>query len=228
MLRKPVTIGTSIAIVLGLTTINLPVSLDADVVFDVDIVIDRKTKTNGHIIKARGNVEVQDDVIGTLIMANSEKAQRLFMRKELFDKRLPKIERLVIGESPSNVELDSDIVVGELVVNDGAKLKTNGYTIIVGTGSMIIGGTLDATGSDMEIYSMEIYGNVQSARNIFVKNEGEIYQTTKERTIIIPAVYGPRYSETGAVLYGTGQLITATGSRIEYYQDVLGDLEVIL
>ena len=42
------------------------------------------------------------------------------------------------------------------------------------------------------------------------------------KVTIIPAVYGPRYSETGAVLFGTGEVVTATGSTTEYFTPSIG------
>ena len=60
----------------------------------------------------------------------------------------------------------------------------------------------------------------------FSDRYGEINVHTEEktRTIIIPANYGPVYSMTGAILFGTGTLVTATGSRIEIYTPSVGNV----
>ena len=63
-----------------------------------------------------------------------------------------------------------------------------------------------------------------SATGSYMRRVVDLNVEKKKRTIVIPARYGPAYTETGMVLYATGALITATGSRTEIYTPSLGSV----
>ena len=105
---------------------------------------------------------------------------------------------------------------GAFIIENGEKYEIDGFDLR--------GGRVENFGD------LLIKGNFYWRKNAEFKNKGIIrfapdtiiHVEKKDRTIIIPASYGPMYSSTGVVLFGTGVLITSTGSRIEQYVPSLG------
>lgn len=104
-----------------------------------------------------------------------------------------------------------NLAATQLVVN--GSLRIDGGTFRMGRKPLRVTGTFtldrDAT-------------FIPGSAPLIFNDTATIHVTPRTRTIIIPAAYGPLYSQTGAVLYGTGELITATGSRTETYTPSLG------
>ena len=112
-------------------------------------------------------------------------------------------------------------VSGDFIVGKDAVFENKGTLILSGTGRKLI---IPAKYTKRASYSGSIVlvatGTLLTGTKITFYSLLSVDK--KSRTIIIPASYGPSYSETGVLLYATGALISSTGSRIEWFHPSLG------
>jgi len=107
---------------------------------------------------------------------------------------------------------------GVLIVAQGKKREFKGLEII--------GGTLTNRG-EMTVTKKFYWGSgaiFENRGTLILEGDVTIHVDMKPKFFVIPAIYGPRYTSTGVVLFGTGEVITATGSRTEWFTPSIGNL----
>ena len=143
--------GTYSELIVGDTYQNL--SLSGSGIWSLDATLDvneKLTLSGGTLRQESQNITIAGDFTlndGSTLVANAAQTITLDGNLTLTDNSTTKqnLGHLIIGSSPDTIELGSDITVTTLEIGTGDTLNTHGYDITVGTGGILIYGTLDAT-----------------------------------------------------------------------------------
>lgn len=108
------------------------------------------TLSGGTLRQQNNNITIAGDFTlndNVTFVANANQTITLDGNLTLTDNSTIKqnLGHLIIGASPDTIDLGSDITVTTLEIGTGDTLNTHGYDITVGTGGVIIYGTLNAT-----------------------------------------------------------------------------------